>query len=323
MNKIAVIICYFGEKPQIFDAWEISAIQNVKIDFLFFTDIKSIRQHDNIYVKYITFSDLKALIEKKLNTKISLDHTYKLCDYRLMYGRIFSDYLKEYEFWGYCDLDIIFGKIDDFITDNILNSNQKLLQNGHFTLYKNIDAVNNLYLQDGPFPECNYKEVIHSNLSCYFDEFTGGIPKSLRCLESIYLNPASFVDISYYYYDFRDFSGKKYKYFIWDKGKLFSVDDKGKHEIMYLHVQKRSFNISQIQGDLFYIGPNYISQQMHKEKRIKILLYNSHLHIRRKFIKKKNRDYLDVKVSNYGTRRNHWRKYIKALLQECNNIHEN
>ena len=50
----------------------------------------------------------------------------------------------EYDFWGYCDIDLIFGNIRKFITDDILDKYDKILSRGHFTLFRNKDSINTI-----------------------------------------------------------------------------------------------------------------------------------------------------------------------------------
>ena len=43
-----------------------------------------------------------------------------MCDYKVAYGEMFQDYIKEYDFWGHCDMDMIFGE-ENFINEIIWN----------------------------------------------------------------------------------------------------------------------------------------------------------------------------------------------------------
>lgn len=43
MNKIAIIIPYFGSLPNYYDVWKKSVIKNETIDFYLVTDIKNIK----------------------------------------------------------------------------------------------------------------------------------------------------------------------------------------------------------------------------------------------------------------------------------------
>ena len=55
MNKIAIIIPYFGSLPNYYDVWKKSVIKNETIDFYLVTDIKNIKNEKkeslNIKVK--------------------------------------------------------------------------------------------------------------------------------------------------------------------------------------------------------------------------------------------------------------------------------
>jgi hypothetical protein len=59
---------------------------------------------------------------EKLGFGVNIKHSYKLCDFKPAYGFIFFELIENYDFWGYCDIDIIFGSIRDFITKEILES---------------------------------------------------------------------------------------------------------------------------------------------------------------------------------------------------------
>ena len=66
-----------------------------------------------------------------------------------MYGEIFEDYLLGYDFWGMCDMDMIFGDLSRFITTDILEKHDKIYQLGHLTLYRNNKEVNGRFRLDG------------------------------------------------------------------------------------------------------------------------------------------------------------------------------
>jgi len=94
-----------------------------------------------------------------------------LHDLKPAYGTIFEDYLESYDFWGHTDIDMIYGDIKKFITDNILRkydvitSRDKYLA-GFFTLYKNCKKTNRLY------KKCpSYKKIFLDSDNLYsFDE---------------------------------------------------------------------------------------------------------------------------------------------------------
>ena len=109
-------------------------------------------------------------MEKELNIKISLSRPYKCCDLKPIYGLLFNRYVKECDFWGYCDL--IFGNIRKFVTDDILNENDKIYISGHLSLYRNNNKINNLF-KSSVYKVGNYIDVFQ-------DEKTGDMMSGIK-----------------------------------------------------------------------------------------------------------------------------------------------
>lgn len=115
-----------------------------------------------------TLNDFNELAVKKLGIEFSIKTPYKLCDFKPMYGFIFEDYLKGYEYWAYGDLDVIYGKIFDYLRKIDYKKYCKINHAGHFCIMKNIPVVNLL------FKECvegsrNFEDVLESG-NVAFDE---------------------------------------------------------------------------------------------------------------------------------------------------------
>lgn len=83
------------------------------------------------------FEFVKNLIQIKLNLKIKVNNPYKLCDFKTVYGNVFE----EYKHWGYCNIDVIFGDLSKFITDEILDKYDRVLNKGHLAIHKNNEQV--------------------------------------------------------------------------------------------------------------------------------------------------------------------------------------
>lgn len=43
-----------------------------------------------------------------------------MCDYKPTYGLAFKKWLGKYDFWGYCDFDLLLGNLRKFFTDEVL-----------------------------------------------------------------------------------------------------------------------------------------------------------------------------------------------------------
>lgn len=173
MKTICMIGCYFGTLPSTFQLWLNTCKYNDTVDFLVFTDDE--RQFDipdNVKLEYTKFCDLKNKIQSFFDFTIALDTPYKLCDFKPAYGEIFYEYIKDYDFWGHCDLDMFFGNIRKFLTDGILDRYDKILTEGHFVLYRNGEA-NHWYRTLPTKKYQKWEEVYQTAENCAFDEWAG------------------------------------------------------------------------------------------------------------------------------------------------------
>ncbi len=150
MKKIAILICYYGRFPWYFRYFLHSCSFNKTIDFYIFTDIVyegGVPQNVKLIQKSV--DDIKALASEKLGFTVNIEFPYKFCDYKPAYGEIFSEYIKGYDFWGQSDIDIIYGDIRGFITDDMLNEYDFIsvrhdYTTGCFALYRNNDLMNTI-----------------------------------------------------------------------------------------------------------------------------------------------------------------------------------
>lgn len=156
-TRIAIVTCYFGIKPWYFDFFAKSCSANPEIDFLLITDIPfEVGDAKNIIVVDMSFTQVAALASRQLGIPLRLDYPYKLCDFKPAYGFIFRELLHNYDFWGHGDLDVVYGQIRNFITDELLGeydiiSASKSYISGFFTLYRNIEPINKLFKKSRDF----------------------------------------------------------------------------------------------------------------------------------------------------------------------------
>lgn len=266
MKKIGILICYFGNLPDYFPVWRLSCEYNKNFDFIVITDQK-IEESKNIKVYNYTFDELKQKIDEKLNVKTRIITPYKLCDFKCMYGTIFSDVLKDYDFWGMCDMDMVFGDLSKFITDEVLNSYEKIYQLGHLTLYKNDDIVNFRFTLDGWM---DWEDVVQSPYHCRLCE--RGMMKKYQLANIPVYDKRDYADINKVHKQFQLSkwlvpknvkNNYKLQVFFWENGKVYrQYYSKGKlhfEEFTYIHFQKRKMkklemNINNIES--FYITKN-------------------------------------------------------------------
>ena len=172
--KIKLITCYYGRLPEWIQAWLMSCKYNPEYDFLIVTDDDKSDLGElpsNVQLLYISLAGLKERFENAINQEINLERAYKLCDYKPIYGIAFKDILNGYDYWGHCDLDMLFGKLSDFISEEDLLKNDRIGDVGAFTIYKNKEEMNHLFRHPGG--AFSWKEVSSSHYSYGFDEMSG------------------------------------------------------------------------------------------------------------------------------------------------------
>ena len=169
---MVLFICWQGDYPWYFPYFLHSCRYNSTIDILIFTNNTDIGFNLPANVKLIPYSieQFKVDAAKKLGFEVNVESGYKLCDFKPAYGFIFSDWIKDYDFWGYCDVDVIFGNIRSFMTDELLNeydiiSARHDYLTGCFALYRNNPAMRELFIQSK-----DYRKVFTDPRNFYFDE---------------------------------------------------------------------------------------------------------------------------------------------------------
>lgn len=173
INRFAFIIPYFGKLPHWFQFWLNSCGNNPHIDWLLFTDDHyPFRYPKNVLVHYCSFEDIRQLVQKNFDFEITLHKPYKLCAYKPAYGEIFSMFLLDYDFWGYCDIDLIWGNLEKWLCREEVFEYDRISHWGHCSLYRNNKESNAIYRIK--VEGVNYYKDIYTNSSINgFDEECG------------------------------------------------------------------------------------------------------------------------------------------------------
>lgn len=259
MKKVIFIIPYYGKFPNYFQLFLNSCKKNDYYEWLVITDNEEKYNYpNNVKILKKSFNEIKELFQSKFDFKISLETPYKFCDYRPAYGYIFEDYIKDYEYWGYCDIDLIFGNIDNFLK-NILGKYEKIFTNGHLSLYKN-SFINNRRFMKEYQGELLYKKYFTSNKNYAFDELWNGSINDIydklnieiyekKLCADIYPRNVNFRLVLGYSKDYcEEFLEKKKKsIFSYEDGEVIRYyrrkEKKLRKEYLYLHLQKRKMKL--------------------------------------------------------------------------------
>lgn len=144
--KKIMITPFFGDLPE----WKNKFKIPIGYDWLLDTDIDSFR----LRVKRVLGFDYPGL-----------PGTGKVWDYRCALGLLYAEDIQDYDFWGHCDFDMVFGDVEKWFTDEELEkldvwSNHHSYVNGCFSLYRNSKEVNELFTKS-PF----WKSILESKLA--------------------------------------------------------------------------------------------------------------------------------------------------------------
>jgi len=149
--SIIKIIPYFGQWPEWINFYIESCKANPDIDWLFYTDCaEPENKAPNVRYINLSFDDYKKLVSEKLKINFNPSSPYKLCDLKPAYGLIHKDEISSYDFYAFGDIDIVYGDIRKFITDEILDKYQVISTHekrisGHFALFRNTEQLRNAF----------------------------------------------------------------------------------------------------------------------------------------------------------------------------------
>ena len=162
MLKKLLMVAWFGNTPEWYSKFE----ANIKTWEKYGFDLLPICSDYETY---------KAYAKRNLNVEIDIRpgswDIRKTSDFGPTFGVMFQEHLKGYDFWGHINLDVIYGRPDHFIPDEFLDqcdiySDEPKGINGVFTLYRNIEKINTLFMR---YPQ--WKEILESHVITLQDAF--------------------------------------------------------------------------------------------------------------------------------------------------------
>ena len=142
-HSIAVVIPYFGQWDEWAPLFFETVRRNDSIEFLVFTDCDmEALTAPNLRVTRMSLAEYGAMVNERLGISFASDNAYKLCDLRPLFGRIHQPEFDGFDFYGWCDVDLLFGDIRAFYTDDLLTrydvlSTHEHRISGHFALFRN------------------------------------------------------------------------------------------------------------------------------------------------------------------------------------------
>jgi len=289
-SRIYKFLVYYGNLPNYFQLYLDSLELNKDILTVFMiTDIniENFIIPPNLILIKISIDDLKKRIAKfiyetynvTVNSEDLIKNNYKLVDFKIIFPILFDDILlqynvKETDYVGWGDCDLIYGKFSNFIN---LQNNYEILGgfHGHFVAIKNNKSFKNLFLKIN-----NYLQLITDNTKTFITDeiaFREPLNKYLQenNLKMFYTNSCfcdivpecffskfrkNYLELSKNFFDVYH-PDKNISFLFFDKqnNKLFIKydEDQDLNEILYCHLQKRKMELPFTEYENgFYIHEN-------------------------------------------------------------------
>lgn len=225
MQTICYIVPFFGTLPPNFQLWLIGCEANPTIDWIVFTDDKTpYKFPKNVKYFYCSFNEMQQRIQSHYDFPIDFSRTWRLALMKSAYGEIFYEEIKNYDFWGYCDIDLMWGNIRKFYTEDILTEYDRIGFQGHSTLMRNTMENNVIYRTLVP-GKLSYKDIFSGKSDYSFDE--NGMDAIYRYLKKNTYRAVNFANLMKYNTSFflgampkDDELNNKYQIFTWEDGTL-------------------------------------------------------------------------------------------------------
>jgi hypothetical protein len=264
--SIRLVATHFGGLPSYFPLTLRSMAGNPDVSWLLLTDQPVPDAPPNVAVRVCRFEDLVTRIRSHFDFPVSLERPYKVCDFRPAFGEILADDLAGYDFWGYCDLDLIFGRIRDHLPAAAYEAD-KILFHGNFQLYRNTPQVAGWYRHE--VGKVSYRDALTRPEAMHFDEWAG-IYYIVGDLGVRSWQQDVIFDLSFRRYRTRAESppGRDPRRYAWEDGELCEYRvERGivsRRTALLIHLQKRTMrgpDIGVLDADRYWIGPNGFAVQ--------------------------------------------------------------
>ncbi len=152
MHSITLLVPFFGYFPEWAPFYFETIRRNPTIRFIFYTDCDTTPYESisNITFRKTTFEEYIENVRRVSGVNFRPANPYKLCDLRPLYPIIHFNDIRDADFYGWTDMDVLYGDIRSFYTDNILStydviSTHATRVSGHLALFRNLPKYRNLY----------------------------------------------------------------------------------------------------------------------------------------------------------------------------------
>ncbi len=168
--RIVILVPYFGRWPFWIDFFWESMRWNQAIDWRFYTDCGvPANAPDNASFFECSYQSYQDRVSSALGLAFNPAGPYKLCDIKPAYGYIHAGEITDYDFWGFGDIDVVWGDIMGFITQDMLRhqliSFHKRRVSGHLCLLANTPFAREAFMQ-----QADWRDTFQRPEHTAFDE---------------------------------------------------------------------------------------------------------------------------------------------------------
>src|ERR1700722_10219464 len=244
--RICLVAVYLGKLPGWLPVWLRSCELNPQFNFILLCDRPGEVpfRPGNLRVERTALSELKDRFSTVAGFQVSLLNAYKLCDFKPAYGSAFADLLRSYDFWGHTDLDLYYGNLGAFLSEDALKKYLRLYHRGHLSLFRNVPEANQLYRL--PHPAINWRTIFRSDDYMGLDE-TSGIEELVRFHKiPVFEDNDAIADLLPRCPDLRLARrglDRRLQAFTFENGAAIQMfvenGEMKRREFMYVHIQKR------------------------------------------------------------------------------------
>jgi hypothetical protein len=237
MKPWLVMICfYFGRWPAWIDFFIESCKWNPHVRWRIYTDCGvPENKADNVDIVHVSFDDYKAMARERLGVAFDPADRYKICDLRPALGFLHEQDVADFPFFGYGDIDVIYGDISQFYDESRLDqfdvvSTHPERVSGHFAIFRNTHELRGLF---EAIP--GYRQLLEEPHQTSVEEIEfSRLILNATALRTLFVERHSTVLSARGWHDGTMNYPQRW---FWKHGKLTNAQD-GDREFLYLHFMR-------------------------------------------------------------------------------------
>ena len=151
MKPLLLFSPWFGPWPEWIEFFVESCKWNPEVDWLIHTDRDPPENTaPNVTFQQMSLAEYRQVLSERLGIDASAVTPYKICDFRPTFGHVFDAAVEGYGHFGYCDLDVIFGDLRAFFSDELLSGYDAVSaapdrMAGHLSVFRNTRRSRNRF----------------------------------------------------------------------------------------------------------------------------------------------------------------------------------